>query len=868
MMLLAAVTAQAQIKGRVTLPDGSGASYATTMLFADSNTTGSPRAYALTDGKGNFNIKATPKKGEWLVVRYLGYKEHRQPMPLDGKTLTIKLETDVQNLKTVKIEAKYKSVEVSGDTIKFNTEFYKTGAEDNAAEVLNKIPGMEVDDNGDVSYGGKKVDKITIDGKDLFSSGSDGALNTLSADAIKGAEILRNSRSNSIIDEYTGREMTTLNLKTDGRTRLNGKVSAMGGIVDKMKSENSLLLIGKKLSLTSIISANNSGEAVFSFNDYIRHIVGLDNLLSNRGKGFSFSDDELALLMPPDNVYRSRNGVATLSGNWQPTDKLKVKGNIIANGNQMDAESTSLQEFFTLGLTNSHRSANSSGNTFFSSQLQETWKPKPEIELSNRTRFTNTSMQSTDTLDESGLTAMTTFENSNMCKWGIEDELVLNVEMGDNLLSVHLNTSHSNRNYSYALTADQPLLPFSYYNIDSSNYTFDGERIIGRTELAPDVTYAVKLGNKYTLTTTFAYTLSRSTFDYTPTQGDTVSEQLTKNEFSLGVELNKNKGLFRFSLGAEGLGNQYTPGNGSMLGDIRTPIFALQPRGTLTLAFSSTHRLSLTASMTQSDIEIERLLRNPMVNSYNSIYNGSQITDPRSRADNVSLNYYIFDLFSNTLFFAAAGITDNHFTVKPYTTQDSSIVTLTHYDNNGNMHTRYVTGQLSKGLGRFPADLRVGGMLTQTESQTTVNNIDGDVSMLSWSTSIDLVTRSKKALNGEMGFSYLSSESRFASIGDIATTMVQYGGHAAAIVTLKKFHGEVRYSFTQLENGSYQRDFHDLSFRMEYRIGNWRILLRGSNIMHVNNFDWLSVASTDYYISTARYRKVPGYLIAGLAFRF
>ena len=199
MMLLAAVTAQAQIKGRVTLPDGSGASFATTMLFADSNTTGSPRAYALTDGKGNFNIKASPKKGEWLVVRYLGYKEHRQPMPLDGKTLTIKLVTDVQNLKTVKIEAKYKSVEVSGDTIKFNTEFYKTGAEDNAAEVLNKIPGMEVDDNGDVSYGGKKVDKITIDGKDLFSSGSDGALNTLSADAIKGAEILRNSRSNSII---------------------------------------------------------------------------------------------------------------------------------------------------------------------------------------------------------------------------------------------------------------------------------------------------------------------------------------------------------------------------------------------------------------------------------------------------------------------------------------------------------------------------------------------------------------------------------------------------------------------------------------------------------------------------------------------
>lgn len=868
MTMLAMVSAQGQIKGRVMLPDGNPATYATVLVYADSNTVGTPLAYALTDSKGNFVIKTAPKKGYWLVVRYLGYKEHRTPLPLDKPLIEITLKKDVKNLNTVKVEAEYKSVEVSGDTIKFNTEYYKTGAEDNAAELLNKIPGMEVDDNGEVSYGGQKVDKITIDGKDLFSSGSDGALNTLSADAIQGAEILRNARGNSIIDDYTGRELTTLNLKTDGRTRLNGKVSAMGGAIGKAKSENSLLLIGKRLSLTSILSANNTGEAVFSFNDYLRHIVGLDNLLSNRGKGFSFSDDELALLMPPGNVYRSLNGVATVSGNWQPSDKLKVKGNIIANANIMDAESSSLQEFFTLGLTNTHNTAESNGNTFFSGQLQETWKPMTHIELSNRTRFTNTTMQSFDTLMESGLAAMTTLQNSDMRKWGIDDELVLNIEKGDNLLSAHLSASHSMRNYSYALTADQPLLPLAYYTLSGDGYTFDGDRQIGRVELSPDISYALKLGNKYTLTTTLAYTLSRSTFSYTPSGGDTIDESLVKNALTLGVELNKNKGLFRFTVGADGVVDRYSSDPASQFADIDNKPVSILPRATLTLAFSGTHRLSLTASQSLSDIEIERLLRTPMVNGYNSLYGGSFITDPRSKADNISLNYYIFDLYSNTLFYAAAGITNNHYTLKPYTSQDSTIVTLTRYNNDGSMATRYVTGQLSKGLGHFPADLRVGGMLTETESQTAVNAIDGEVTMLSWSTSVDLVTRSKKALNGELGFSYQTTNSHYASFGSLTSRMEQYGGHAAVIVTVKQFRGELRYSYTHLQNDTYLRQFHDIAFRAEYRIGNWRLLLRGSNLMHLDSFDWISQVSTDYYLSSTRYRKVPGYLVAGLAYRF
>lgn len=866
LILFALPTAtHAQLKGTVTTSDASPAAYATVLLFEDSVTNGSPKAYAITDSKGNFNIKATHKTGNWIAVRYLGYKEYHKQLKAQDKTLNIKLEKDIQNLKTVTVAAERKSVEVSGDTIKFNTEYYKTGAEDNAAEVLNKIPGMEVNDNGEVSYGGKKVDKITIDGKDLFASGSDGALNTLSADAVQGAEILRNARSNSIIDDFAGRELTTLNIKTDGRTRIGGKISAAGGIFNKYKSENSMLIIGKKLSLTGILSTNNTGEAVFSINDYVQHIVGLDNLLRTGGKGFSFSEDELAMLMPPSNVYQSRNGIVTLSGNWQPSDKLRVKGNIIANGTDVSAESLSQQEYFLMDLINSHRSASGNQNFFFSSQLQETWKPRDNIEFSSRTRYTRSRLLSDDTLSESGMGNLTTFENSGMDKSGIDHEMVLNTELGDNLLSAHLGFNHTRRNHSYALLSNQALLPISYYTIDANGYTIDNSRQIVNTTVSPDVTYAIKLGHRFTLNTTLALNHTLSSFHHTPQQGDSVAAHLGSSEATIAVELNKNKGIFRFSLGADAVAYLFKTDISQI---VDRPQYSLLPQGSVTLAFSSAHRLNLTASMSRSAIEIERLLPQTMVTGYNSIYDGSQITDPRSRSANVNLNYYIFDLFSNTLFYAAAGISENRFYVKPYSLQDSSILSSTHYDNDGQMQTHYVTGHLSKGLGSFPADIKLYATFANTTTQTVVNNSEGKVTSQSYNGSLSFVTRSKKAFNTEIGVSYATTSSHYSAIVSVNSTLHQYGAYGAAILTFKRFRGEVRYTFSHIENGSYSRDFNDISLRAEYRLKNWRILLRGSNMLYMDTMDWLSIASTPLYNSSTQYRKVPGYLIAGLAYRF
>ena len=122
------------------------------------------QAYAITDNDGKFRMNVEVTKGNWAVVRCVGFKELRQELDPTKHSYAFVLEEDVKSLKEVKVKGKFFGVSVDGDTVKFNTDYFKDGTEETAGEVLNKIPDMEVSENGDVSYAGKQVDKVLLDG--------------------------------------------------------------------------------------------------------------------------------------------------------------------------------------------------------------------------------------------------------------------------------------------------------------------------------------------------------------------------------------------------------------------------------------------------------------------------------------------------------------------------------------------------------------------------------------------------------------------------------------------------------------------------------------------------------------------------------
>lgn len=184
-------------------------------------------------------------------------------------------------LDEVTVKRRYSGVVQRGDTVRFDIGHFKTGTETTVADVLRRLPGVEVADNGQVSYGGKAVDRVLLDGKDMFGGSSGNlAVNNLSADLMTGAEMLTDYKEGSLADDYKRQRQLALNIKTSGGRRLTGNASAGGGYREKYEGKAVLIGIGEDFSANVLLSANNTGTPVFTMNDYLQNIYGMDNLLA------------------------------------------------------------------------------------------------------------------------------------------------------------------------------------------------------------------------------------------------------------------------------------------------------------------------------------------------------------------------------------------------------------------------------------------------------------------------------------------------------------------------------------------------------------------------------------------------------------
>ena len=83
-------------------------------------------------------------------------------------------------------------VSISGDTIIYNADSFKNGTERKLEDDLKKLPGVEVNKDGEIEVEGKKVQKIMVEGKDFFDGDTKLATKNIPADALEKIQVLRN----------------------------------------------------------------------------------------------------------------------------------------------------------------------------------------------------------------------------------------------------------------------------------------------------------------------------------------------------------------------------------------------------------------------------------------------------------------------------------------------------------------------------------------------------------------------------------------------------------------------------------------------------------------------------------------------------
>lgn len=234
MLPLAAAADDGGIEGKLVAPSGQPVSYATiTLLNADSSVVNGD----LSDDNGAFSIKSAKNGSFILRIESLGYESQFRNVVLSGgksgKLGVIKLRQSSTTLNTVSITAEKRLMELKVDKKVFNVEKNTTVTGGSAADVLDNVPSVSTDVDGNVSLRGKGNVNVLIDGKPATLLGSDvaSALQSLPAGSIESVEVITNPSAKYDAQGTTG--IINIITKKESRRGFNGNVRLGAGTRDK-----------------------------------------------------------------------------------------------------------------------------------------------------------------------------------------------------------------------------------------------------------------------------------------------------------------------------------------------------------------------------------------------------------------------------------------------------------------------------------------------------------------------------------------------------------------------------------------------------------------------------------------------------------
>lgn len=263
-----------QVTGRVTdAKTGKGVSYVTCKTLGERD---SLMAYALTDGTGAFTL-TLPDGAEAVEFTLMGYDKKRIKARDARQGMRVRLAPSGIMLKEVTVKAR--PIDVHKDTINYNVAAFQ-GKEDRYIEdVLKKMPGIEVADNGAIRYKGRPINKFNIEGQDLLGNQYNQATRNIPADAVATVQVMEDDQPIRALKDRVPSNRATLNLKLKQGYKLRpfgevkGGLGGFGGVL--WNNALTLINVGRKNQMLLTAKMNNNGENLSG--DTKEHIDYADN---------------------------------------------------------------------------------------------------------------------------------------------------------------------------------------------------------------------------------------------------------------------------------------------------------------------------------------------------------------------------------------------------------------------------------------------------------------------------------------------------------------------------------------------------------------------------------------------------------------
>ncbi|MGC6479435.1 MAG: carboxypeptidase-like regulatory domain-containing protein [Flavobacteriaceae bacterium] len=226
--------------------------------------------YSNTNGQyqTKFNLKAKQSNKLKIVANSLGFQEQEKTILLDNKTeykLDFTLDEKAEQLNEVVLEA-WEKIKVKRDTVTYKVSAFKDGSEIVVEDLLKNIPGIEVLSDGNIKVNGKAIDKLLIEGDDLFDDKYKLLTKNLDANNIEEVEVLNNFEDNPVLKNFQESEKVALNLKLkeDKKNVWFGNLDLGYGTDERYNSTANIGLLKKKIKFFNLTNVNSVGRTSIS----------------------------------------------------------------------------------------------------------------------------------------------------------------------------------------------------------------------------------------------------------------------------------------------------------------------------------------------------------------------------------------------------------------------------------------------------------------------------------------------------------------------------------------------------------------------------------------------------------------------------
>ena len=194
------------------------------------------------------------------------------------------------NLKGVTVRVK--PIEIHKDTINYNMSAFQGKDDKYLADVLKKLPGVVMADDGTISYKGNPINKFNIEGQDLLGNKYNQATMNLPADAVSKIQVMENDQPIRVLKDKSASEKATLNIKLKSGYKMKpfgeAQISA-GGFSDALWNNHlTLIEVGRKNQFLSTLKMNNTGENLgkntldhIDINDYMNYEPTPNEMISS-----------------------------------------------------------------------------------------------------------------------------------------------------------------------------------------------------------------------------------------------------------------------------------------------------------------------------------------------------------------------------------------------------------------------------------------------------------------------------------------------------------------------------------------------------------------------------------------------------------